>query len=47
MQESISVSKITIKYLRKYIIIPLLFQYGFFIHASVSKNTIVFKDAII
>ena len=42
--EPISVSEITIWYFHKNTIIPLLCQYGLFIHTCLSKNVIVFKD---
>ena len=45
-KEPRSVSKITIKYLQKIIIILLRCQCGLFIHTCVSKNSIVSKDAI-
>ena len=41
-----SLSEVTIQYLRKNIIIPLLCLYGLFIHTCVSKNSIVSKDLI-
>ena len=45
-KEPIIVSKITIKYLHKNIIIPLLYQCGLFIHTRVSKNSVASKDVI-
>ena len=45
-KEPIIVSKITIKYLHKNIIIPLLYQCGLFIHTRVSKNSVTSKDVI-
>ena len=45
-KEPTSISEITISYLHKKIIIPLLCQCGFFIHTYVSKKSIVSKDAI-
>ena len=44
-KEPPSVSEITI-YLHKNIVIPLLCQWGLFIHKFVSKNSILFKDMI-
>ena len=41
-----SVSEITISYLHKNIIIPLLCQFGLFVNTCVSKNSIVSKDLI-
>ena len=41
-----SISDITISYLYKNIIIPLLCQCGLFIHIYVSKNSFVSKDVI-
>ena len=45
-QEPISVFEITIEYLHKNIIIPLLSQYGLSIYTCVSKNAILSKDEI-
>ena len=45
-KEPIIVSKITIKYLHKNIIIPLLYLCGLFIHTRVSKNSVASKDVI-
>ena len=45
-KEPISVSEITISYLHKNIIIPLLCKSRLFIHAFASKNLIVSKDVI-
>ena len=44
--EPTSASEITLQYLHKNIIIPLLCQCGFFIHTKLSKNSCVFKDVI-
>ena len=45
-KEPLIVSKITIKYLQKIIIIPLRCQCELFIHTCVSKNSTVSKDSI-
>ena len=45
-KKSTSVSEITISYLLKNIIIPLLCQFGLFINTCVSKNSIVSKGLI-
>ena len=45
-KKSTSVSEITISYLHKNIIIPLLCQFGLFVNTCVSKNSIVSKDLI-
>ena len=45
-KEPTTVSEITIYYLHRNIIIPLLRQCGLFIHTCVSKNSVVSKDII-
>ena len=45
-KEPPTVSEITIWYIHKNIIIPLLYQCELFIHTCVSKNSVVSKDVI-
>ena len=45
-KEPTSMSEITISYLHKNIIVPLLCQCGLFIHTSDSKNSVVSKDVV-